>query len=80
MIVDSWTVDILGAHQAGIRSIWLNRRQEPCPNVSLATELRTFEPLERALEALYTAGNAVSEGPTEKPATQHGFSGDGAPE
>jgi putative hydrolase of the HAD superfamily len=54
VVGDSWTLDVLGAHQAGIRSIWLNRWQEPCPDASLATELAAFEPLEHALKALYT--------------------------
>jgi FMN phosphatase YigB (HAD superfamily) len=44
---------VLGAHQAGIRSIWLNRWHEPCPEASLTTELQAFEPLEHALQALY---------------------------
>jgi putative hydrolase of the HAD superfamily len=59
VIGDSWTLDILGASQAGIRSLWLNRGQAPCPDASLTTELTAFEPLERVVEALYAAGNAV---------------------
>jgi HAD superfamily hydrolase (TIGR01549 family) len=53
VVGDSWTFDVLGAHQAGIRSIWLNRWHEPCPEASLTTELQAFEPLEHALQALY---------------------------
>jgi len=49
---DSWTFDVLGAHQAGIRSLWLNRRHEPCPDPRLATELSAFEPLDHTLKAL----------------------------
>ena len=49
---DSWTFDVLGAHQAGIRSLWLNRRREPCPDPKLTTELPAFEPLEHTLKAL----------------------------
>ena len=52
-IGDSWTSDVLGAYRAGIRSIWLNRLPEPCPDPSLTTELMAFEPLDRVLEALY---------------------------
>lgn len=52
VIGDSWTLDVVGAHHAGIRSIWLNRGQEPCPNATLTTELTAFEPLENALQAL----------------------------
>jgi HAD superfamily hydrolase (TIGR01549 family) len=52
VIGDSWALDVLGAHHAGIRSIWLNRGQEPCPDARLTTELSAFEPLENALKAL----------------------------
>ena len=52
VIGDSWALDVLGAHHAGIRSIWLNRGQEPCPDARLSTELSAFEPLENALKAL----------------------------
>jgi putative hydrolase of the HAD superfamily len=52
VVGDSWTLDVLGAQQAGIRSIWLNRRQEPCPDPRLTTELTAFEPLEHTLQVL----------------------------
>lgn len=52
VIGDSWTLDVLGAQQAGIRSLWLNRGQEPCPDPRLTTELAAFEPLEHTLKAL----------------------------
>jgi putative hydrolase of the HAD superfamily len=45
MIGDSWKSDVLGALQAGIRAIWLNRSGLPCPDPELAWELQTFEPL-----------------------------------
>jgi len=54
VIGDSWALDVVGAHHAGIRSIWLNRRQEPCPDARLTTELAAFEPLENVLQALET--------------------------
>ena len=59
VVGDSWTLDVLGAHRAGIRSIWLNRWQEPCPDTSLATELEAFAPLEHALKAFYTERGTV---------------------
>jgi HAD superfamily hydrolase (TIGR01549 family) len=59
VVGDSWTLDVLGAHQAGIRSIWLNRWQEPCPDASLAMPLEAFEPLEHALKALYSERSTV---------------------
>jgi HAD superfamily hydrolase (TIGR01549 family) len=52
VIGDSWTLDVLGAQQAGIRSLWLNRGQEPCPDPRLTTELAALEPLEHTLKAL----------------------------
>jgi putative hydrolase of the HAD superfamily len=52
VVGDSWAFDVLGAQQAGIRSIWLNRGQEPCPDPRLTTELAAFEPLEHTLKAL----------------------------
>jgi HAD superfamily hydrolase (TIGR01549 family) len=52
VIGDSWALDVMGAHRAGIRSLWLNRHQEPCPDASLTTELPAFEPLARVLQAL----------------------------
>jgi putative hydrolase of the HAD superfamily len=63
MIGDSWPLDILGASQARIRSIWLNRGQTPCPDARLTTALTAFEPLERVLEALYTVDNTVASRP-----------------
>lgn len=52
MIGDAWNADILGARQAGIRAIWLNRRGIPCPDPALAHELLAFEPLEEILRAI----------------------------
>jgi putative hydrolase of the HAD superfamily len=40
MIGDSWSSDIEGAANAGIRSIWLNRTGAPCPDARLAAEVR----------------------------------------
>jgi HAD superfamily hydrolase (TIGR01509 family) len=52
VIGDSWELDVIGALRAGIRSIWLNRWQAPCPDVRLTMELAAFEPLEYVLKAL----------------------------
>ena len=49
---DSWSSDILGASGVGIRAVWLNRREEPCPDPAIATELRSYEPLDWAAEAI----------------------------
>lgn len=40
MIGDSWASDVLGAHRVGIRPIWLNRYDEPCPDPTIAIEIR----------------------------------------
>ena len=42
MIGDSWEHDIVGAHSAGIKCIWLNLTKKPCPDTSMATEIRTL--------------------------------------
>ena len=46
MIGDSWSSDIVGATGLGIRAIWLNRYDRPCPDSSLATEIRSLEPVD----------------------------------
>jgi HAD superfamily hydrolase (TIGR01509 family) len=46
MIGDSWASDILGATALGIPAIWLNRYDRPCPDASLATEIRSLEPVD----------------------------------
>ena len=49
MIGDSWSADVIGAYQLGIRAIWLNRHQRSCPDPQLATELHEYTPLEMVL-------------------------------
>jgi putative hydrolase of the HAD superfamily len=44
VIGDLWEVDIVGARQAGIRAIWLNRRHDPVPDSSMVDVIR--EPME----------------------------------
>jgi HAD superfamily hydrolase (TIGR01549 family) len=44
MIGDSWENDILCAHELGIKTIWLNRRNEKCPNSTITHII--YEPLE----------------------------------
>lgn len=53
MVGDSWRSDILGAHQAGIRAIWLNRGGIPCPDPNLALELLALEPLANVVDVLF---------------------------
>jgi 2-haloalkanoic acid dehalogenase type II len=42
MVGDSWASDVLGARTVGICAIWLNRYDDPCPDPTLATEIRTL--------------------------------------
>ena len=56
MVGDSWAADVLGAVGAGMRAVWLNRRGEPAPDPSIAVEIRGFEPVEVALEAIFGRG------------------------
>ncbi len=60
MVGDSWQADVVGASAVGIRAIWLNRRGVPCPDPSLAAEIRAFEPLEDVLAVVL--GTAVHPG------------------
>ena len=52
MIGDSWSSDILGATGLGIRAIWLNRYDTPCPDPSLATEIRSLEPVDEIVDLI----------------------------
>jgi HAD superfamily hydrolase (TIGR01549 family) len=52
MIGDRWETDVLGAVGAGIRAVWFNRRNLSCPEPSFAAELRSFEPVDAALDAV----------------------------
>src|SRR6185437_8536667 len=45
MVGDAWKSDVLGARQAGIRAIWLNRTGMVCPDPTQARELAALEPL-----------------------------------
>ena len=47
MVGDSWANDVVGATRSGIRAVWLNRFNDRCPDPSLATELTSFEPVDR---------------------------------
>jgi 2-haloalkanoic acid dehalogenase type II len=44
MVGDSWENDIKGAHALGIKTIWLNRRNELCPDGSITNVI--YEPSE----------------------------------
>ena len=52
MVGDSWASDIVGATRAGLRAVWLNRTGEPCPDPTLATEIRSLEPTASVVGAI----------------------------
>ncbi len=54
MVGDSWNGDVLGAHQAGLPAIWLNRHSIPCPDPTLAREIRSLEPLDEIVQYILT--------------------------
>jgi HAD superfamily hydrolase (TIGR01549 family) len=44
MVGDSWALDVVGARAAGLRSIWLDRHGEKCPEEGVTTRITQFEP------------------------------------
>jgi putative hydrolase of the HAD superfamily len=52
MVGDSWGADVMGARAAGIRVVWLNRTERPCPAPSWCTEIRSLLPTKSVLELL----------------------------
>jgi HAD superfamily hydrolase (TIGR01549 family) len=55
MLGDAWDVDVIGARDAGIRPVWLNRRGEPTPDPTVI-ELRSLTPAGDAVAAVLDAG------------------------
>ena len=55
MVGNSWSGDVVGAGQAGIRAVWFNRYGVPCPDPALALEIRSFEPVDQVLRSLLVA-------------------------
>lgn len=51
-IGDSWSADIIGARQCGLKSIWLNRYGHPSPDPTLTREINSFEPWETTLKLI----------------------------
>jgi HAD superfamily hydrolase (TIGR01509 family) len=52
MVGDSWGADVIGARDAGIRVVWLNRTERPCPAPSWCAEIQSLLPTESVLELL----------------------------
>jgi HAD superfamily hydrolase (TIGR01549 family) len=61
MIGDAWLTDIVGARRVGLSAIWLNRKGIACPNPSMASEIRAFEPLEAILSLLSLPSGPLTE-------------------
>ncbi len=49
---DHWEADILGAHNAGIRAVYLNRYGWDLPNPEICTMVTGWEPVEESLRIL----------------------------
>jgi HAD superfamily hydrolase (TIGR01509 family) len=43
---DSWDIDILPASACGMKSVWLNRYGQPCPDPSVAREITSYTGLD----------------------------------
>jgi HAD superfamily hydrolase (TIGR01549 family) len=43
MVGNNWDWDIMGAHNAGIRPIWLNIYDKHCPKPEIAAEIKSLE-------------------------------------
>lgn len=56
MIGDSWEHDIVGAHNAGMKCIWLNHNKIPCPDPAIAHEIRTLKNPEY-IKSLFSSGS-----------------------
>ncbi len=52
MIGNSWNWDILGAHELGIRCIWLNNYNKQCPDTSAVIEIKSLEDTEHILNLI----------------------------
>ena len=54
MVGDSWQTDILGARQAGIAPVWLNRFGAVCPDPAMAMMIDALEPAQTIGNLLLT--------------------------
>ena len=50
---DAWETDIMGSHQCGIRSIWLNRYGATCPEPDITTEIRALAPVQQIVDLIF---------------------------
>lgn len=54
MIGDSWASDVIGATQAGVAVLWLNRYDLPIPDAALARQFHSYTPLQSVMDILFT--------------------------
>jgi HAD superfamily hydrolase (TIGR01509 family) len=59
MVGDSWDSDVVGASAAGIRAVWLNRKNRISPDPSLAAELPSLRPMHRAMQCVLAGSGPV---------------------
>ncbi|MBB5018407.1 putative hydrolase of the HAD superfamily [Chitinivorax tropicus] len=52
MVGDSWPNDVIGAHRAGIRPVWLNRHHQARPDATPCVEIHQLTPTDEALDAI----------------------------
>ena len=52
---DSWQADMLGAQASGLRAVWLNRYDLPCPDRNIALEITHYEPMAAILQVLFNS-------------------------
>lgn len=52
MVGDSWASDVVGARRLGMRAVWFNRLNAPCPDPVPATEIASLEPTEAVVDLL----------------------------
>jgi putative hydrolase of the HAD superfamily len=57
LIGDAWNADIIGAVNAGIKSVWFNRFNLPCPDSTICKEINSFLPIGDVLKAIESVGS-----------------------
>jgi HAD superfamily hydrolase (TIGR01549 family) len=60
MVGDSWTSDVLGAHAAGLRAVWLNRTARPCPRPETCATLTSLQPVDEAVARIILPFDATA--------------------
>ena len=61
MVGNSWEDDIVGARDAGLSAVWMNRYGETCPDPDLAPEIGSLEPVEEVATLILERGHPERE-------------------